>query len=94
MNTTLQIRIDRKTKRDVSGVFKKLGLDLSTGVKIYFHQVIRSQAVPFPLVTENGFTSEEEHKILVESIATHKLYKKGKRKAVKSAKQLFVELSK
>lgn len=83
MNTTLQIRIDNKTKKDVTSIFNKLGMDLSTGVKIYFQQVLRSKSVPFPLITENGFTMEEEQKILSESKATNKLYKTGKRRAIK-----------
>ncbi len=94
MNTTLQIRIDNKTKKDVANIFKKLGLDLSTGVKIYFHQVLRSKAVPFPLITENGFTPEEEDRILAESTATNMAYKTGRKRAINSAKRLFAELDK
>ena len=94
MNTTLQIRIDHKTKKDVTNIFKKLGMDLSTGVKIYFYQVLRSKAVPFPLITENGFTHAEEERLLAESIVTDALYKSGKKQAIRSAKHLFAELDK
>jgi addiction module RelB/DinJ family antitoxin len=94
MNTTMQVRIDNKTKKAVSNIFRQLGLDLSAGIKIYFFQVLRAQGIPFPLLTENGFTPEEEKVLLTESQRTQKIYKIGKRRAAKNAKQLFRELKK
>jgi len=39
MNTTIQIRIDSKTKQDAQKAFKNMGLDLSSGVKYLLTQV-------------------------------------------------------
>jgi len=66
MRTTLNIRVDEKTKRDASKTFKKMGLDVSSGVKIFLNQVINTQSIPFRVLTENGFTPEYESRILKE----------------------------
>lgn len=61
---TLQIRIDEKTKIKAQKVLHKVGLDMSTAVKLFFHQIIERQAVPFLITTENGLTLQEERDIL------------------------------
>ncbi len=64
MNTTIQVRIDSKTKRDAQKVFKEMGLDLSSGVKMYLNEVLRTQSLPFTPRTANGFTEDQEQTIL------------------------------
>jgi addiction module RelB/DinJ family antitoxin len=84
MSNTIQVRVDQKTKRSVTKIFAALGLDLSTGIKIYFQQVLREKGIPFPLVTENGFTPEQEKKLLAEVKKTRQLYAQGKLKTYKT----------
>ncbi len=67
MNTTLQIRIDAKDKREAQKILKKIGMDLSSGVNTFIKQVITDKALPFQPRTENGFTPEYEAMILKES---------------------------
>ncbi len=62
--TTVQLRVDEKTKKDVKKVLDNLGLDMSTAVKLYLKQITLHKGIPFPLVTENGFTINEENEIL------------------------------
>ena len=93
MSNTVQLRIDDKTKRAVASVFHSLGLDLSTGVKIYFQQVLNYKGIPFPLITENGYTAEEEKRLLRESFDTKKLYEAGKRRGHRSVKKMFAEIA-
>ncbi|OGZ07148.1 MAG: hypothetical protein A3D65_03660 [Candidatus Lloydbacteria bacterium RIFCSPHIGHO2_02_FULL_50_13] len=65
--TTIQVRIDAKTKREAGKVFEGLGMDISTGMKIYLRQVVREKSIPFrPGRTINGFTPEYEQKLLKE----------------------------
>ncbi|MEK7118780.1 MAG: type II toxin-antitoxin system RelB/DinJ family antitoxin [Patescibacteria group bacterium] len=65
--TTIQVRIDAKTKREARKVFDGLGLDFSSAVKVYLRQVAREKSLPFrPGRTVNGFTPEYEQKILKE----------------------------
>ncbi|OHB18643.1 MAG: hypothetical protein A2666_04585 [Parcubacteria group bacterium RIFCSPHIGHO2_01_FULL_47_10b] len=70
MNSTLQIRIDTKTKNAARKIFEDLGLDTSSAIKLYFRQVINHNGIPFRLITENGFTPEKEQRILAETADT------------------------
>ena len=45
--TTLNVRIEEKTKKAASKALADIGLDLSTGVKIFLHQVITEKGLPF-----------------------------------------------
>ena len=47
MNTTMQIRIDATTKARAQKAFKGMGLDLSSGVKMFLNQVAIDQCMPF-----------------------------------------------
>lgn len=88
MNTTLQVRIDSKTKKSATKILESLGLDLSSGIKIFLNQVLRSKGVPFLIMTENGFTPEQENKILAESKKTMALYRAGKIKAYDNIEEM------
>lgn len=76
MNTTLQIRIDEKTKRSAQKVFRDLGVDMSSGVKMFLQQVVNTESIPFEIRTANGFTPAQEKEMLKESAW---LKKHGKR---------------
>ena len=58
--TTIQIRIDKQTKNSAKKVLDELGLDMSTAIKAYLKQISAHKRIPFPLITENGLTPEEE----------------------------------
>lgn len=66
MNTTLQIRVDKKTKKEAQKVFKDLGIDMSSGIKLYLSKVINTGSIPFIPRTKNGFTEAQEKEILKE----------------------------
>lgn len=67
MTTTIQVRIDAKVKKDAQTVFENMGLDLSSGVKLYLAQVIREQGLPFTPRTVNGLTPAYEARLLREA---------------------------
>lgn len=74
--TTIQVRIDEKTKAKANKVFRKMGLDMSSGVKLYLARIVQDEAVPFIVRTENGYTPEQERQIIRE---TEYAEKHGKR---------------
>ena len=74
--STIQIRIDEKTKAGAKKVFKKMGLDVSSGIKLYLARVAQDESVPFILRTENGYTPEQERQLIRE---TEYAKKHGKR---------------
>ena len=61
---TLQVRIDDKTKKSAQKVLDKIGMDMSSAVKVYFKQIIITKGLPFQLLTENGLTVEQEQEII------------------------------
>jgi len=67
INTTIQLRINKKTKEQAQNIFKKMGMDMSSGMKLFLSQVIRTKSIPFIARTENGFTPEYEQFILDQS---------------------------
>lgn len=48
MNTTIQMRIDSTTKNKVQKIFAKTGLDLSSGLRVLFAQIIAENTFPSP----------------------------------------------
>lgn len=65
--TTVQIRIDDKTKRDAKRVLDRLGIDMSGAIKLYLRQISLQKGIPLRLTTENGLTPDEEIEILAAS---------------------------
>ena len=63
---TIHVRTPEVLKRDVKKVLDKLGLDFSTAINMYFHQIRLTESIPFPLRTTNGFTPEQERTMLKE----------------------------
>lgn len=49
MSTTITIRTDEETKNEASAIFKKLGLDMSTGINLFLKQVVISNGIPFAI---------------------------------------------
>ncbi len=45
--TTVNIRIEQKTKKDAAKVLSKLGLDMSSAIKVFLSQVVVEQGLPF-----------------------------------------------
>ncbi len=86
--TTIQLRIDKKTKNQAQDIFKKLGMDLSSAMKLFLSQVIRTKSIPFIARTVNGYTPEYEQFILDQSVDA---LKNGKR--FSSVKALMEDLN-
>lgn len=65
--TTIQVRIDEKTKAKARKVFSKMGLDVSSGIKLYLTRVAQDETIPFVVRTENGYTLEQEQQLIRET---------------------------
>lgn len=62
--TTIQVRIDEKTKQSAQKVLHELGLDMSSAIQVYLKQISLHKRIPFSLVTANGLTPQEEQDIV------------------------------
>ncbi|MDP2655118.1 MAG: type II toxin-antitoxin system RelB/DinJ family antitoxin [bacterium] len=67
MTTTLQIRIDKKTKDAAQKTFHSMGLDMSSGVKIYLAQVVSKGEIPFPVLSADYWPIEKKRQIIKEA---------------------------
>ena len=47
MNTTVNVRLEKKIKAEASKTLSMLGLDMSTAVKMFLYQVVTDQGIPF-----------------------------------------------
>lgn len=64
MTTTLQIRIDKKTKDAAQKAFHSMGLDMTSGVKLYLTQVMHTKSIPFPVFSFDNLPREEKLEII------------------------------
>jgi len=58
--SNIQIRIDKKEKEEVKKILDKLGLDMSSAIKLFLRQTKIKKGLPFLLLTENNLTVEED----------------------------------
>ena len=65
--STIQIRVDAKTKREARKTLDELGLDMSSAVKMFLRNVITTQSIPLDLKTANGFTLAQEKALMVDA---------------------------
>lgn len=65
--TTIQIRIDAKTKKAARKTLDELGIDMSSAVKMFLTNVVTRQGIPLDLRTENGFTLAQELALVEET---------------------------
>ena len=70
--STIQIRVDTKTKLAAKKTLDALGLDMSSAVKLFLTNVVNRQGIPLDLRTKNGFTLAQEEALLKETAAAKK----------------------
>lgn len=57
--TQIQVRIDLKTKKQAKEILNKLGLDISSAVKMMLKQVVSLGVLPYEIRDVNGFTARK-----------------------------------
>ena len=78
MNTVVNVRIDKKTKAAASKVFADLGMDFSTGVKVYLKHVALKKELPFvPTTHISRLTRAQMDKEVAYALKYGKRYKAG-----------------
>ena len=67
MNTTLQIRIDSETKDRARKVFDEMGLDLSSGIKLFLAQVSNTGEIPFRITSADQLPEGTKQRLVREA---------------------------
>jgi len=65
---TVTVRVDTATKESAAAIFDRLGLDISTAVRMFLKQTVNRGGLPIDL-TPDPFYSESNMAALRESIA-------------------------
>lgn len=90
--TTIQLRVDQKTKISATKILDQLGIDMSAAIKLYLRQIIINKGIPLRLVTENGFSPEQEMNILQASTDAKQGKNVTKPMPVKQALQYLADI--
>ena len=67
MNTTIQIRIDKGLKVRANKLLQSAGLDLSSGIKLFLSQVVRTKSIPFPIRSADDYSPAMKRKLVKET---------------------------
>ena len=78
----INIKVDDQLKDDVSAIFNEMGLDITTGIKIYLKRVQRDRRIPFDL-TSNQFDAQK----------LAQRHQNGDQEVVANLKELFTALA-
>ena len=89
MTTTLQVRMDKTIKEQAQKAFLGMGLDMSSGIKLFLTQVARTRSIPFPILSADNFSPAHKRKIIAEA---EEAIKSGK--SFDTAKELFDDILK
>ena len=72
MSSIINVRVDSATKKAAQKTLQEIGLDLSSGIKLFLRNVVITKSVPLNLRTENGFTVAYEQEMLKDIAWTKK----------------------
>lgn len=67
MTKAIQVRVEQGLKEAADLIFKDLGLDAPTAIRLFLTKVVVSKSIPFDLKstrTDNGFTEDFENEVL------------------------------
>ena len=78
--TTIQVRLDKKTKKQAQEVFSVLDISMSEAIKLFLRQVALQRGIPFEIKIPNDLTDKtlrdsEEGKNLHKASTVDKLFK-------------------
>ncbi len=68
------VRVDDELKKEASKIYKDLGLDMATAVRMFLIQSVRTRSLPFDVTLEKPSISDEEFlKMIEEKIPSKKV---------------------
>lgn len=92
MNTTVQIRIDAKMKKDANKVLQSMGLDMSSGVKLFLAQVVNTKKIPFPVMSADFWPEKKKMALLKEIQKTRKAIQNGTAKTYRTIQEAHADI--
>lgn len=74
-------------KSEASKTFKSMGLDMSTGVKLFLAQVVNTKSIPFLVMSADFWPEEKKRELVRIAEETLRDYKSGKIKGYDSIQE-------
>ena len=68
MTTTLQVRMDASLRKEAEAVFKEIGVDATTAVRMFYSKVVRTKSIPFELNVEKDQAQAHLEDLLLEGL--------------------------
>lgn len=68
MNALIQFRVDKELKNEADKLFKELGLDLGTAIRLFLKQSVNKQAIPFAITAQKDEIDAKYLKSVIENI--------------------------
>ncbi|KLJ82616.1 XRE family transcriptional regulator [Streptococcus agalactiae] len=62
--STIAVRIDDQLKDEATELFRSLGLDMSTAVKMFLIQSVKTQSIPFEIKNKTSISDLEFQKLV------------------------------
>lgn len=66
-SSLVQLRVDNELKKEAIELFDKLGLDISTAIRIFLTRAVKDGGIPFSMVLEENKTEAEEIEVTEEN---------------------------
>ena len=86
-NAVVNARMEDKLKSDVEEIFKKLGLNTTQAITMFFEQVRLTRGVPFEIKLPNNETIEAMQEVLegkhMQEVSMEELIEEAKSRVVK-----------
>lgn len=54
-NSVIQVRIDDELKLEATAIYEKLGIDLSTAVRMFLKRSVMENGIPFPMTLQKEY---------------------------------------
>lgn len=61
-SATVHARIEPKTKKKAEGVLKKLGMNPTEAIRLFYNQICLRGGIPFPILIPNETTKKDLEK--------------------------------
>ena len=55
--TSMNLRVDKKLKKEAEALFDSLGINMTTAINIFLRQSVRDQGIPFPITARTDYKS-------------------------------------
>lgn len=70
MSTTLQVRMDSELKRQAEAIFKEIGVDSATAVRMFYHRVVSTNSIPFELKATKAAAEAKFEELILAGMAS------------------------